>query len=92
MTTEQIKQTLLSVRPDRPRSTENRRLQCAVDEAIKIIDTYDELVKHSEIKIENKQYPELFKGCLTCDAHSHCADAFQSHSVYCNAYGKTCGY
>lgn len=32
--------------------------------------------------------PELFAGCLMCDRHETCMDAFHSTAVNCNAYGK----
>ena len=32
--------------------------------------------------------PKLFNGCVYCDAHEHCPDAFCSHAVHCGAYGK----
>lgn len=32
--------------------------------------------------------PELFNGCLKCDRHETCMDAFHSNAVNCNAYGK----
>lgn len=32
--------------------------------------------------------PELYQGCIMCDACEHCADAFHSNAVNCNAYGK----
>lgn len=31
--------------------------------------------------------PELYTGCLGCNAHSHCPDAFHSNAVHCGAYG-----
>ena len=89
MKAQEVKEILLKNRPERPRSTDGRKLQCAIDEAIKIIDVYEELVTQANVTISS---PELFNGCLVCDAHSHCVDAFCAHSIYCNAYGKTCGY
>ena len=37
---------------------------------------------------DNVPMPELYKGCLSCDAHNRCYDAFCSNAVSCNSYGK----
>ena len=51
MTVEAIKKILLSVRPERPRSTERRKLQCAIDETFKLLDNYEALINQAEVTI-----------------------------------------
>lgn len=45
MERDEIKEMLLELRPDKPRKAKGRKQQIAVDEALKILDKYEELLK-----------------------------------------------
>ena len=45
MIPEEIKNELFSIRPNKPHKTAGRRTQQAIDEAIEIIDKYQELLQ-----------------------------------------------
>lgn len=32
--------------------------------------------------------PKLYQGCLSCEAHERCVDAFCNNAIHCGAYGK----
>ena len=52
MTVEEAKWTLLYNRPERPRSEQHRRLQCAVDIAVEVL---DKVVEDEKRGISDKQ-------------------------------------
>lgn len=45
MNTKEAKDILKDIRPDRPRKTEGRRKQQAIDVAIATIDAYEKIIK-----------------------------------------------
>ena len=45
MTHQEIKDELFSIRPNKPHKTDKRRTQQAIDEAIEIINKYEDLLK-----------------------------------------------
>lgn len=45
MKSEEIKEALRNIRPDKPHKTEGRRAQQAIDEACAIIDKYEDLLR-----------------------------------------------
>ena len=51
MTPEEVKKILKLARPDRPRKSDARRLQVAIDTAIDIINTYEEMLSEATPKI-----------------------------------------
>lgn len=51
MTNSEARDILLSIRPERPRRTEQRRLQQAIDVALTTMESYDNLIKLSHIDI-----------------------------------------
>lgn len=86
MTTEEAKNILLSYRPDRPRKTEDRRLQKAIDTVLNSLETYMKAFNSSDITVGGLSDKTKYSGCFKCSAHNHCVDAFQPHSVYCGGY------
>lgn len=50
MTLDEAKKILLARRPERPRRTEDRQLQCAIDTVLPVLDVYKKIIE--EIKIE----------------------------------------
>ena len=51
---------------------------------------YFQLVCGNQVQLPNNKIyaPELYQGCVYCDRHEQCPDAFCSHAVNCGAYGK----
>ena len=88
MTTKEAEDVLLEIRPNRPRKTEDRRLQVAIDTIMSELKCYEELIKSTDVTVDGIKDKTKYSGCFNCDAHVHCVDAFQPHSVYCNSYHK----
>ena len=86
MTLSEAKQIVLKYRPERPRSTENRRLQKAIDVIFDSLDAYETAFNMSDVTI-NLRDKVKYSGCFACPSHVKCIDAFQPHSPYCGAYG-----
>ena len=51
MTAEEAKQILLENRPNRPRKTEQRKLQKAIDVAVDVINSYETVIELADIRI-----------------------------------------
>lgn len=92
MTTEEAKNILLSHRPDRPRKTEDRRLQTAIDTVLNALELYMKAFDSSDITVGGLSDKTKYSGCFKCPFHINCVDAFKPHAVYCNEYKKEISY
>lgn len=55
MTREEAEEVLRGYRPDRPRRTEQRRLQQAIDIAIGTMEAYNRIINSVQVDIRNTQ-------------------------------------
>lgn len=53
MTVDEAKKILLTHRPERPRKTEDRQLQCAIDTILLFVESVEKIVEGMEVKIDD---------------------------------------